>query len=118
MRALSHTVRIFLVAVGILVAAPDLSRAQAPWVSPAAATPLMRDPVGRDLRVPRVDLFELSRYAGWGATIGAGVGLAYGLAFERGQLKPALVVADMYLGFGIGLAAGTLVYVAKLALGR
>ena len=64
------------------------------------------------------DLFELSRYAGWGGTIGAAVGLAYGLAFERDSWWGLAVMGNTLLGFGAGLAAGTAVYVAKLALGR
>jgi hypothetical protein len=118
MRASQRGLRIFAVAVGMLLIAPGVTRAQAPRVSPAAATPLARPPGAGVLRVPRVDLFELSRHAGWGGTIGAGVGLAYGLAFERGSLWQLEVLADAVFGFGIGLAAGTAVYVAKLALGR
>ena len=118
MRVSRRTAPIIALAAGILLGAPDSGRPQAPRVSPAAATSLARDPDGHDLRMPRVDLFELSRYAGWGSTIGAGVGLAYGLAFERGRFKSVEVLWDTYVGFGAGLFAGAAVYVAKLALGR
>jgi hypothetical protein len=117
MRTSRRGVWIFALAIGLLVAAPGAARGQAPRVSPAAATPLVRQPGPNDLRIPRVDLFELGRYAGWGGAIGAGVGLVYGLAFERGSLKRLEVVADTFLGFGIGLVGGTAVYVARLALG-
>ena len=111
--------RIFALSLGVLVAIPSAASAQAPRVSPAAATRLAREPERRDLRMPRVDLFEWSRYAGWGGTIGAGIGLAYGLAFERGgPAKGVEVIGDTFLGFGLGLVAGTVVYVTKLALGR
>jgi hypothetical protein len=119
MSRFDRTIRILALAVGILLAAPGSARAQAPRVSPAAAIPLAREPSGLDLRMSRVDLFELSRYAGWGGTIGAGVGLAYALAFEPGgRQRVAWVIADTAYGFGIGLIAGTAVYVTKLALGR
>jgi hypothetical protein len=118
MRTSQRGLRIFALAVGILLAASGVTRAQGPRISPAAATPLARQPGAGDLRVPRVDLFELSRHAGWGSAIGAGVGLAYGLAFERRGWWQLEVLADTAFGFGIGLAAGTAVYVAKLALGR
>jgi hypothetical protein len=118
MRPPQRGLRIFALAVGTLLAAPGVTRAQAPRVSPAAATPLARQSGAGDLRVPRLDLFELSRYAGWGGTIGASLGLAYGLAFERGGWWQLEVVGDTVFGFSIGLAVGTAVYVAKLALGR
>jgi hypothetical protein len=118
MRPSRYSVRTFALAFGILLAAPGTSLAQAPRVAPAAAMPLSPRPSDGNLRIPRVDLFELSRYAGWGGTIGAGVGLAYGLVFERGPDKALGVVADTVMGFSVGLVAGTAVYITKLVLGR
>jgi hypothetical protein len=63
-----------------------------------------------------VDLFELSRYAGWGGAIGAGFGLAYGLVFERGPLWQVEVIADTVAGFTVGVVGGMAVYLVKLAL--
>jgi hypothetical protein len=104
--------------VGILATTAGAAHAQAPRVSPAVAARAEREPVARDLRVPRVDLFELSRYAGWGGAIGACLGLTYAHVLRRGTPGALVAAGDAVVGFTIGLVAGTAVYVVKLALGR
>ena len=93
---------------------PLVAGAQGPRVSPSAAVPLARSHVaGGDLRVPPVDFHELSKYAGWGGTIGGALGVAYALAFEHGPLRNIMIIWDGLLGFTGGLVAGAGVYVVK-----
>jgi outer membrane protein assembly factor BamB len=97
---------------------PSVAHGPAPRGSPAGATSVSRELPAHDLRMPRVDMFEWSRYAGWGGTIGAALGAGYGLAFERGRWRTLETLADATIGFACGLVAGTAVYVVKLSLDR
>ena len=109
---------VIAVTAAILLAPASSVHSQAPRISPIAATSLSRELPAPDLRMPRVDPLELSRYAGWGGTIGAALGAGYGFAFARGKTRPLEILADTLIGFTGGMAAGTVVYLAKLTLGR
>jgi len=106
-------------ALGLLLAAPVAVRAQAPRIAPVAARLSGRPvPQSDSLKAPRADLFELGRYVGWGGAIGAGLGFAYGIAFERAPLKGIEVIADTVIGFTVGLVGGAAVYITIRARDR
>jgi hypothetical protein len=63
-------------------------------------------------------LGELSKYAGWGMAIGAGLGLVYGLTAEHRTTRRLDIVGDSLIGAVAGLAAGTVVYVVKSIVRR
>jgi hypothetical protein len=97
-----------------ILAAPGGLGAQGPRAVQSAAAPLSRPRVSHgDPRVPPIDLHELSKYAGWGGTIGAALGVAYALAFEPGRTKGIVMIWNGFVGFTCGLVVGAGVYVVK-----
>lgn len=109
---------IFALGVAILLGAPRAVPGQMTRVSPVAATtPFHWKPFGRDVRGPLV-LSDLDRYVSIGGAIGAAGGFVYGLAFERGKLRPLAIVSDSVIGFTAGIVGGAAVYLVKSAFSR
>ena len=102
--------------MGLSLILPNAALTQAPCIAPVAVTRLQ--PTQRNLHPPRLDIYEMSPYITWGGVIGAAAGLAYGVAFENGRLKPVYAVADMAMGFAGGLVAGTAVYITRKTIER
>lgn len=97
-----------------MLGASEVAQAQGPQLAPSGVLPLARSRVAvRDPRVPPLNLHELSRYAGWGGTIGAALGVAYAVAFEHARDREIAIVADGVIGFTAGVVAGMAVYVVK-----
>lgn len=117
MRTFLRGIWIFALTIGILLAAPTAAPAQVTRVSPAAATPFAWNQSVRDVRGPLV-LAEFDKYVSLGGAIGAAGGLVYGLAYERGKLRPLAIVWDSLIGFTAGMTAGAAVYLVKTAIGR
>jgi hypothetical protein len=102
----------------LMLGVPNPAGAQGPRVAPSGALPLARLRVApEDLRVPPLNLHEMSEYAGWGGTIGAALGVAYGIASERGWDREIEIICDGVIGFTGGLVAGAAVYIAKAVRG-
>ena len=95
--------------------------AHARLLSPAIAdacdrpgTPALAAPLDVEAEVR-----AMSRYAGWGASIGVVVGVAYALVTIRGGLEGDLSVAvDGLAGFAIGVTGGSVVYVVRRTTGQ
>lgn len=62
---------------------------------------------------------EMSRYVGWGMTIGAGGGLVYALmTAKRDRTFGLVTIGYAGLGGAIGMAGGAIVYFVRLASRR
>jgi hypothetical protein len=80
--------------------------------SSAAPPAAAQQAPGSQSKVVRT-LGELSKYAGWGMAIGAGLGLVYGLSVEHRTTRRLDIAGDTLIGAVAGLAAGAFVYVVK-----
>ena len=92
-----QTIGCLILALGLASVVPAGATAQMPLPSPAVR-----------------QLEELGRYAGWGAAIGTGAGVAYGLATAGDDMSRGFnAMVNGLAGFTIGLAAGVIVYIVK-----
>lgn len=118
--------RFLLILIGLACTGTSVAAQQSPSdtvarsdsvsLIPAPPTDLWRecDP-GLDL--VRSELLGLDRHAGWGMLLGATAGVGYALVTSKGLERPLLVLADSFLGGGIGLTVGSGVYLVRRASG-